>query len=138
MSARIRAVGSTLTIDAGAFAVDLYTFTPGARARESIDVTHLGSVDNKEFIAGKLRDLGEWSFEFDYEPGRADEYQDDGESHTWRVTLPIYGGGSTNAYIEFTGFVTNVETSAGEVDNVMRRTLTVKADGTSYTEVAES
>lgn len=133
----IEATGSSLTIDGnppgGGTGAELYSFTAPTEAREARETTHLGSVSYKQFKPAKLKDLGEWTFVLDMDLG--DDDYNDGQVHTFRLTLPLESGESTAAYWEFTGFVTSQDYGAGEVDGVMRTTIVAKPDGTTYNRV---
>ena len=136
----IEATGATLTVDGnpvgGSTGAELYSFTPGTNSRTAIEKTHLGSVANKEKQAAKLRELGDWTFVLDFD--LSDTNYEDGATYTWRLTFPLESGESTAAYIEFSGFCTSQDRGPGEVDNIMRTTLTVTPDGSTYTEQAAS
>ena len=127
MPARQEGHGFSLTVDGTAHGASLVSFTMPDRARDALETSHQGTVDDMTYAPAALRDPGEWSFEFEFD--RSVDYFDDNAVHTWRLTFPLSTGESTPAYYQFSGFVTSHGGQDGSIGALMRPSTTVKQTG---------
>lgn len=128
MTIAYEGVGCVLTIDTVAVSADLIEVTMPEATREALDTSHLGiSNGYKTSKPGKLADAGDWSFVFDYDD-QAD-YQFDGLTHTYRLTLPLKTGEASAAYVEFTGYAISKGGVSLKIGEVGRLNMTVKQTG---------
>lgn len=137
MTAPIIGNGATIVFGTSGWTAKTKSITPSGRARESLDVTHLGStpVDpeadpveqgGKEFMPAGFGDPGELRVEFFLDPDDPPPEHQAPEQIT--VTWPLPDGLTTPATWVGTGFVTSFETGI-EVDSVVMGTMVVKLTG---------
>ena len=123
--------GATLTLsaDGGSTTYTIVSITPGDQSIEALEVSHLGTTDNKEYIKSDLKETPEGSAEvlFDVNtalptPGSA--------TQTITITFPKEVATATAAAtLAGSGFVTSVSYPELVSDTVMRATINWKMDG---------
>ncbi len=112
--------GSTIVFGTSGFTAEILDITPPGQTRESIDVSHQGTVGARRFLPGKLFDPGELSFDIQFNPDTDPPIDQDAETVT--ITYP------SGAIHSFTGFMTAYN-PAGPMEDKMTGTVTVKVDG---------
>lgn len=103
-------------------------------SRESLETTHHGTTGgHKTYIPGDFRDPGTIAVTFWYDPnGPRPPIGSAAENVT--VTYPPPSGVNNGATEVATGFVTDWDAPALEIDSVMEATMTIKRSGViSYT-----
>lgn len=115
------ATGITITFASGFIAEFLDVSGPGL-SRESIDITHQGSVNAREFTPARLYDGGEVSIEMGYDPAANVPINEDPEDIT--ITWPDDEGTA----ITFKGFLTKFEPS-GTLEDKATASATLKVTG---------
>lgn len=123
--------GATLTLsaDGGSTTYTIVSITPGDQSIEALEVSHLGTTDNKEYIKSDLKETPEGSAEVLFDtnvglptPGSA--------TQTITITFPKEVATATAAAtLAGSGFVTSVSYPELVSDTVMRATINWKMDG---------
>ena len=124
--------GATLTLsaDGGATTYTIVSITPGDQSIEALEVSHLGTTGDKEYIKSDLKETPEGSAEvlFDVNtalptPGSA--------TQTITITFPKESTVVTAAAATLagSGFVTSISYPELVSDTVMRATINWKMDG---------
>lgn len=120
--------GATLTLSAYTTALVISSITPGGQSIEPLDVSHLGSTGDKEYIPGELKETPEGSAEVLFNSGKG--LPPVGSTHTITVTFPVHPGETTTAKtLAGTGFITAIEYPELVSDTVQRATISWKFDG---------
>ena len=120
--------GATLTLSGDTTSYVIVSITPGGQSIEPLDVSHLGSSGDKEYIPGELKETPEGSAEVLFNAD--DGLPTVGSTHTITVTFPLVPGGATTAAtLAGTGFITSVEYPELVSDTVQRATINWKLDG---------
>ncbi len=104
--------GCTLAFATSLFTCDIQDISGPDMSRETIDVTHMGSVDYKEFISSDLIDAGELKVDVSYMPGKNPFFVsgtgDRVVTEVCTLTFPLQGSETTAAKYVFdtvcTGF----------------------------------
>lgn len=135
--------GTTLTHAAATFIANIISITPGEQTREALNVSHLGSVSNHEFIPGDLIDSGEFTVTYIQDVTDSDKTLPPMiGAELWTITLPEQVPAGNPPTITFTGFVTSRQLAPLENDTVQVGTFTIKPDGVTtdltFTEDAAS
>lgn len=121
--------GTTLTHAAATFIANIISITPGEETREALDVSHLGTSNQREFIPGDLRDAGEFTVTYIQDVTDSDKSLPPMTgAELWTITLPNQGSAGA-ATITFTGFVTSRQLAPLENDTVQVGTFSIKPDG---------
>ncbi len=93
--------GTTLVFGTSAFSCEILDISGPNTVRETVDVTHMGSVGAKEFIASSLVDNGELKVDVLFDPTNNALLDNDGsiaqlENEVCTMTFP--DGGTTYAF----------------------------------------
>ncbi|NRA40488.1 MAG: hypothetical protein HRU15_20255 [Planctomycetes bacterium] len=123
----LEGTGASVSFATSTVVADLISLNLPEIAREPLETTNLGTVGGKTFKPGKIRDYGEVSMVFDYNPGDGELIIADAEVVT--ITYPLLSGETTAATRVFTGFVTAEGGEEFAVDTLMRLNRTFKVDG---------
>lgn len=126
--------GTSITFLTSSLSLQVTNIEMSGTEREAIDITHLGSTSFRKFMPGDLTDLGELSVEVNLDTQVGDSIKNllAASAETIRITFPIPSGLTTAGKLEFTGFATGFE-FALPLEEVQTGTITIKADGTTYT-----
>lgn len=117
MPAPIVATGTTVALTG--FVARITSITPPNISRESLETSHLGSVDWKEFLPGKLSDGGEFGATIQFDPAVNPPLNAPDEAV---ITFP---DGET---MTFDCFLTNYAPAA-DLETIMTATVTFKVTG---------
>ena len=125
-------IGTSATFAFGTtpIALDFTSIEASGVTRESIDVSHLGTTGAKAFIAAKLYDAGELTFEGLMDPNLGDALviKVGAVAETMTVTFPTPSGGSSGSTFAATGFLTSFEWGV-PMEEEMTFSMTVKLTG---------
>jgi len=123
--------GATLTLsaDGGSTTYTIVSITPGDQSIEALEVSHLGTTGDKEYIRSDLKETPEGSAEVLFDtnvalptPGSA--------TQTITITFPKEVATATAAAtLAGSGFITSVSYPELVSDTVMRATISWKMDG---------
>ena len=114
------ATGITIVFGTTGFTANIQDVSGPGLTRESIDVSHQGTVGGMEFLPGDLHDPGELTFDIQFNPDTNPPVDQPIETVT--ITWP---SGATWAA---DGFMTNYEPAA-PLDDKMTGSVTVKFSG---------
>ena len=114
------ATGITIVFSTSAFLAEILDITGPGLTRESVDVTHQGTVDARIHAPVDLFDGGEMSFDVHFNPDTDPPIDQDVETVT--ITWP------STAKWEFDGFMTAYEPSA-PLEDKMVGSITIKVSG---------
>lgn len=125
--------GTTIVFGTSGFSAQVLDVTPPAPVRETFDTSHMGTaapgagtMGNRTFIASKLVDASELSFELHFDPDDVPPIHGPFEQVT--VTFPVPSGLINGATWVFQGAVVGYEPSV-PLDGKMTATLRVKVSG---------
>jgi len=104
------------------FLAEMLDITPPGSTRESVNVSHQGTIDDHNFIPVKLTDNGELAMDVQYDPAVAPPIHEDPE-----VITMTYANSGASVWT-FTGFMTGFEPSAPFEDK-LTAAITIKVDG---------
>lgn len=122
--------GASITFSSGFFA-EITNIGHSGINRGSVDVTHMGTTDAREFMPTDLYDAGELSVELQFDPDSSPPIDQAAETVT--VTFPTPSGGVSGATWAADGFMTDFEYT-GPLEDKMTATATIKFTGTiTYT-----
>lgn len=114
------AVGIEIAFGTTTFVAEITDVTPPNVARDSVEVSHQGTVDAKRFIPADLYDSGEASFDFHFNPDTNPPIDQPIEAIT--ITFP------SGATWVFDGFMTDYAPDA-PLNDKMVGSATLKVDG---------
>ena len=114
------AVGITIVFGTTGFSAEILDVTPPNMTRDSIEVSHQGTTDVKEFTPADLYDSGEASFDFHFNPDTDPPIDEPAEIVT--MTFP------SGAIWAFSGFMTDYAPDA-PLNDKMVGSATLKVDG---------
>lgn len=122
--------GSSLAFGTTPITVEYTSIEVSGMARESIDVSHLGTTDYKIFIPSKLRDGGEITCEGLLDPDQGDALLTKlgASAETITFTFPTPAGGAAGATLVVNGFMTSLEFGT-PMEEEMPFSLTIKING---------
>ncbi|KKL27192.1 hypothetical protein LCGC14_2387670 [marine sediment metagenome] len=115
-----KGTGTTVTFGTSAFAAELLDVSGPNVTRESLDITHMGTTEAREFVEATLYDGGEVTFTLQYDVD--DTPPQSGATET--VTIAFAGTGNVN----FSGFLTSFSVTAA-IDEIMQATMGFKVTG---------
>ena len=123
--------GATLTLsaDGGSTTYTIVSITPGDQSIEALEVSHLGTTGDKEYIKSDLKETPEGSAEVLFDTGTALPVPGSA-TQTITVTFPKESTSSTTSpTLAGSGFVTSISYPELVSDTVMRATINWKMDG---------
>jgi len=112
--------GITIAFATSSFTAQITDITPPGPSRESIDVSHQGTVKWREFLPQDLVDNGEMNFTINFNPDTDPPI--DGVAEVITITWP-----SANTWV-FSGFFTEYSPEAPHLEK-MTGSVTVKVTG---------
>ena len=122
--------GSSFVFGTTAIALAFTSIEASGVTRESIDVSDLSTTGAKAFIAAKLYDAGELTFEGLMDPNLGDALviKVGAVAETMTVTFPIPSGGAAGATFAASGFLTSFEWGV-PMEEEMTFSMTLKPTG---------
>lgn len=121
--------GATIAHTAGTFIASIINIQPGSRARPALDVSHLGTSDDREFIPGDLFDNSEWTVTYIQDITDSDKTVPPEAVETWTVTYPEQTGAGVAPTYAGTAFITSHTMAELANDTVQVGQFTLKWDG---------
>lgn len=89
------------------FQLELLDISPPAAEAKSIDMTHMGSTDFKEYIPGKIIEWGDCEFEVAWDPNiHPDLLNTTNEDSVWTIVFPTPD--DIGYYWKFKGYISNI------------------------------
>lgn len=115
--------GHGLTLTYAGFAANIISVGGPNLARESIDKTHMGTVDWKEFMPADLADAGELSVEVEFDPQALPPILAPASE------IAVVWGSAAGIEWACDGFLTGFQVNAGETGARMTASATFKLTG---------
>ena len=122
---------TAIVFGTSAFSANVISLDGPNISRESIETSHLGTVDNMTFLQASLSDAGEISLEIEFDPDLTPPIGTTTTpvgTETITVTWPLPSGQSTAATWAFSGFATSYSGGASNGER-MTGTLALKITG---------
>jgi hypothetical protein len=122
--------GATFAFGTTPIALAFTSIEASGVTRESLDVSDLSTTGAKAFIASKLYDAGEITFEGLLDPNLGDALvtKVGAAAESMTVTFPIPSGGAAGSTFVATGFLTSFEWGV-PIEEEMTFSMTVKLTG---------
>lgn len=121
------ATGTTIVFGTSAFAAQLLSINWDGIDRESVQTSHMETVNYHTFMPVDLTDPGSITMGIAFDPDDIPPLLDSAEVIT--VTFPLPAGAATPADWEVSGFLTGFSVTA-ELETKMEATIVFKASGT--------
>lgn len=119
--------GATLTFGTSGTSLSIRTLQHTGIGRAAAPTSHLGTSGGKTYIPGDTYEPGEITGTFLSDPDVQPPYTAAAETIT--ITYPIPAGGASGATMAASGFVTNFDDAALELDQEMVGSFTIKLSG---------
>lgn len=121
--------GATLTLSENTNSFTITSIAVGSQSVQSLDVTHLGTVTDKEYIPGDVIETPEITVSVLFNVGV--DLPTPGTTHTATVTFPLGPAQTTTnkATMVGTGFITSRSYPELVTDTVQTAEFMVKLDG---------
>jgi hypothetical protein len=120
--------GTTLAFTSGTFSASIISIEPGAKTREVLDASHLGTTTDAESLPGDLWKYDEWTVNYFVDTTAAEKTEPPTATDTLTITAPsqLPGAGGTWAG---TGFVTSIQPPTFANDTLQQGSFSFKFDG---------